>query len=189
MRYANRVLILFAHPAFQKSRVNKQLVAAIRNLEGITFRDLYEEYPDLDIDVKKEQDLLKQHDVVVFQHPFYWYSTPAILKEWCDLVLEYGFAYGIGGTSLTGKVWIHAITTGGHESSYQPQGINRFTVRQFLAPLDQTAHLCGMYFLPPFIVHSTHRMDPQKEIPAITREYQRFIEFLRDNRTPWEKLK
>jgi glutathione-regulated potassium-efflux system ancillary protein KefG len=36
------------------------------------------------------------------------------------------------------------ITTGGGESAYQPDGHNRFTMRQFLVPLEQTAHLCGM---------------------------------------------
>ena len=95
---AKRVLILFAHPALQKSRVNRRLVAAVQNLENVTINDLYEEYPDFSIDVKREQALLESHDIIIFQHPLYWYSCPALLKEWQDLVLEYGFAYGAQGT-------------------------------------------------------------------------------------------
>ena len=38
------------------------------------------------------------HDVVIFQFPLFWYSTPPILKQWQDIVLEYGWAYGEGGT-------------------------------------------------------------------------------------------
>ncbi len=91
---AKRVLILFAHPALQKSRVNRRLIAAVSNLENVTINDLYEEYPDFCVNVKREQDLLRSHDIIIFQHPFYWYSCPALLKEWEDLVLEYGFAYG-----------------------------------------------------------------------------------------------
>ena len=41
--------------------------------------------------------------MIVFQHPVYWYSSPAILKEYQDLVLEYGFAYGHDGHALDGK--------------------------------------------------------------------------------------
>lgn len=40
----NRVLILFAHPALQKSSVNRRLITAVRNLENVTINDLYEEY-------------------------------------------------------------------------------------------------------------------------------------------------
>ena len=50
---SRRVLILFAHPALHKSRVNRRLAAAVRHLEGVTFHDLYEEYPDFNIDVAR----------------------------------------------------------------------------------------------------------------------------------------
>jgi glutathione-regulated potassium-efflux system ancillary protein KefG len=79
--FSNRILVLFAHPAFQKSRVNRVLAEKVLHLPGVTFHDLYEAYPEFDIVVEAEQDLLVAHDVVVFHHPFFWYSTPAILKE------------------------------------------------------------------------------------------------------------
>ena len=150
-----RILVLFAHPALEKSRVNRVLIEGLDRREGITFHDLYETYPDLDIDVKHEQELLSAHDVIVFHHPFYWYSTPAILKEWLDLVLEHGWAYGSEGNALKGKWFINVITTGGREKAYCEIGSNRFTVRQLLAPLEQTACLCKMLFLPPFVVHGS----------------------------------
>jgi glutathione-regulated potassium-efflux system ancillary protein KefG len=176
----NRVLILFAHPAIQKSRVNRRLASAVQELPNVTFHDLYEEYPDLEIDVPREQKLLREHDVLVFQHPFYWYSTPAIMKEWCDLVLEYGFAYGEGGTALEGKTWVHALTTGGMSEAYAPDGINRYTIAQFLTPLEQTANLCGIHFLPPFVVHATHRLDSDRAILRHAMDYRQFVEKLRD---------
>jgi glutathione-regulated potassium-efflux system ancillary protein KefG len=176
-----RVLILFAHPALEKSRVNRPLAAAVRGLAGVTFHDLYEAYPDFDVDVRREQGLLTAHDLVVFQHPFYWYSTPALVKQWEDLVLEHGWAYGTGGTALRGKTWLSAVTTGGREAAYQHDGYNRFTIRELLAPLEQTARLCGMQFLPPFVVHGTHRLD-QADIDRAAAEYRRTIEALRDGR-------
>src|ERR1044071_10222619 len=100
-----RVLILFAHPALEKSRVHSRLVHHCKHLECVTFHDLYQSYPEFDIDVKREQSLLLKHDIIIWQHPFYWYSSPPILKQWQDLVLEHGWAYGSGGDKLSGK-WI-----------------------------------------------------------------------------------
>ena len=68
-----RILILFAHPVLERSRVNRRLLAAVRDLAGVTVHDLSEAYPTLYIDAKREQRLLIDHDVIVFQHPFYWY--------------------------------------------------------------------------------------------------------------------
>jgi len=175
------ILILFAHPALEKSRVNRALIRDVRDLEGVTFHDLYEAYPEFDIDVAREQELLVAHDVIVLHHPFFWYSTPAILKEWQDLVLEHGWAYGSEGTALRGKHMMTAVTTGGSEAAYCAQGHNRFTVRQLLAPIEQTARLCGIEYLAPFVVHGTHEMTPG-QMESHARDYRRVIEALRDGR-------
>lgn len=175
------VLVLFAHPALEKSRVNHVLVREIRELPGITVHDLYEVYPEHDIDVEREQELLIAHDVIVFQHPFFWYSTPAILKEWQDLVLQHGWAYGSGGTALHGKRMLNAITTGAREVAYSRDGHNRFTMRELLAPIEQTARLCGMQYLAPFVVHGTLGMSAE-EAARHAAEWRRTVEALRDGR-------
>lgn len=87
-----RVLIELAHPVLERSRVNRHLIEAVTGLDGVTVNDLYEVYPDLSIDVKREQTLLDDHDVIVFQHPFYGYTGPSILKECQDLVRDSYFA-------------------------------------------------------------------------------------------------
>lgn len=153
-----RILILFAHPALERSRVHRRLLQHLPVDPRITFNDLYEVYPDFDIDVPREQQLLAAHDVVVLQHPFFWYSTPPLLKQWEDLVLEHGWAYGRQGTALRGKRVMHVISAGGREEAYQHDGLNRFTITELLAPLAQTARLCGMQWMPPFVVHGTHRL-------------------------------
>jgi glutathione-regulated potassium-efflux system ancillary protein KefG len=175
------ILILFAHPAPHKSRINRRLIAAVRNLENVTITDLYEEYPNFDIDVRREQEQLLAHDVIVFQHPFFWYSSPAIIKEWEDLVLEYGFAYGVGGTKLHGKLCLTAITTGGPLEAYERLGYNFFTIRELLAPFEQTAKFCGMRYLPPFVIHGTLHLRNEAEISAHAEAYRRLIEGLRDD--------
>jgi len=176
-----RVLVLFAHPAPRRSRVQQRLAAAVRALDGVTFHDLYAAYPDFDVDVAHEQALLVAHDIVVLQHPFYWYSTPAILKQWQDVVLEHGWAYGREGNALRGKMLLSVISTGGLESAYCREGGNRYTVGELLSPLAQTAFLCGMDYLPPFVVHGTHAMTDD-EMDAAAADYAMIVAALRDGR-------
>jgi glutathione-regulated potassium-efflux system ancillary protein KefG len=175
------VLILFAHPALEKSRVHRRLIGALPDLAGITFHDLYENYPAFDIDVTREQALLAAHDLIVLQHPFYWYSTPPLLKQWQDLVLEHGWAYGAQGNALRGKHMLNLITTGGGAAAYQHQGYNRFTMRELLAPIEQTATLCKMDFLPPYVIHGTHQLAEADIEQAIVR-YRRLLSWLHDDR-------
>ncbi|HEY4182782.1 MAG TPA: NAD(P)H-dependent oxidoreductase [Kofleriaceae bacterium] len=177
-----RVLVLFAHPVLERSRVNRRLLAAIEGMENVFVHDLYEIYPSLNIDVAREKQLLSDHDVIVFQHPFYWYSVPALLKEWQDLVLEHGWAYGHGGTHLKGKITFNAITTGGPETAYHKDGYNRFTLRELLSPWDQTAHLCGMRYLAPFAVHAALKVKGDDDVAAAKSGYRALIEALRDER-------
>ncbi|TCZ53144.1 glutathione-regulated potassium-efflux system oxidoreductase KefF [Roseicella aquatilis] len=177
-----RILVLFAHPAYRRSRANAALRDVARQVEGVTLHDLYDAYPDFLIDVEQEQALLLRHDVIVFQHPIYWYSCPAILKEWQDLVLEHGFAYGHAGTALAGKSMLSAVTAGGTETAYGPEGLNRHGLADFLRPFEATARLCRMRWLEPFFVHGTHLLDAD----ALARQaaaYRRRLEALRDAAT------
>lgn len=170
-----RILILFAHPALRKSRVQRALLAAVPRANGILLHDLYDTYPDYDIDVPREQALLVDHDLVIMQHPLYWYSTPPILKQWQDLVLEHGWAYGASGRALQGKTLLNVISTGGPEPSYSRDGLHRHTIRELLAPIEQTARLCRMNYLPPYVIHGSHRLEAE----GIAAEATRYGEFLR----------
>lgn len=181
------VLVLYAHPAPHKSRINRRLAEAAESVPGVMVRDLYELYPDFLIDVAEEQRLLAGHEVIVFQHPFYWYGAPALVKEYLDLVLTYGWAYGEKGTALRGKVMLQAISAGGPEEVYQSGGRNRFTIRQLLAPFDQTAHLCGMRYLAPHVIHGANSYAGEADIRPLAQNYARLLAALRDGTLPLEQ--
>jgi glutathione-regulated potassium-efflux system ancillary protein KefG len=176
-----KILVLFAHPKMSESIVQVQMLGAIRNLEGVTIHDLYAAYPDFLIDVDREQALLLEHDLVVLQHPFYWYSAPAIIKEWLDLVLEHNWAYGAQGTKLHGKFMMQAISTGGPEHYYAPKGKNRFEIRQLLNPFNQTAYLCGMAYLEPFAIFLGRRI-PKADLFERVEKYRDLIVGLREGK-------
>lgn len=157
--HLKRVLVLFAHPAQRTESINVSMANRVGQLENVTFVDLYGEYPRFEIDIEREQARLTAHEVIVFQFPLFWYSTPALLKQWQDLVLEYGFAYGPKGKRLSGKRVMACVTTGGSTNDYSLQGGNNHPLPFFLLPLRQTAELCGMTFLPPFVLHSANHID------------------------------
>jgi glutathione-regulated potassium-efflux system ancillary protein KefG len=165
-----RVLILFAHPRLERSRSNKALLAALPRHADITFHDLYEHYPDFNVDVAREQALLLDHDIIVWHHPLYWYSAPPLLKQWIDLVLSFGWAYGPGGAALKGKTLFQVVTSGGVDESYTMDGFHASTLVQFLRPMQRTVTLCGMTWLHPFAVHGTHRLS-EEALRAVALQY------------------
>lgn len=171
------VLIIFAHPAFQKSRVNRQLLASLAGLEQVTVHDLYELYPDFHIRVRQEQALLREHAAIIFQHPFYWYNVPALFKEWMDLVLAHGFAYGTGGQQLKAKRLLSVITAGGSPETYRTSGENEVTREKLLLPFAKLATLCGMNYLDPLLVLGTHTLTDEA-LSAQALLYRRRVEEL-----------
>ncbi|MEZ4600998.1 MAG: NAD(P)H-dependent oxidoreductase [Syntrophotaleaceae bacterium] len=152
------ILILFAHPRFEKSRANKALLGALHGQDGITVHDLYELYPDFNVDIAREQDLLLAHQIIIWHYPLFLYGAPAMVKQWMDLVLEHGWAHGAGVTTLEDKQLFVTITSGGTRESYSHSGFNRHTMSELLFPLRQATRLCRMTWLPPFAVQGTYRL-------------------------------
>jgi glutathione-regulated potassium-efflux system ancillary protein KefG len=175
----NKIVILVFHPVLHKSRVNRVLLSAVEGLKGVNIRYIYDLYPDYQIDIKAEQEVLQQHDIIVWQHPLYWYSSPSLLKEWLDLVLEHGFAYGKAGRALEGKSVLSAITSGGRRDVYGSEKGLKFSIRDLLAPFEQTVNLCRMRYLSPFVTHGTHLLKSD-QIEKAAEDYVRIIEGLRD---------
>jgi len=179
MAHKQNILILLFHPLLHKSRVNRELIKSTEDLEGVTIRMMYDLYPDFHLDIKEEQRMLLEHDVIIWQHPFYWYSSPSLLKEWIDIVLAHGFAYGREGKALSGKTVMSAISAGGRREVYQEGKGSKHTIRQLLAPFEQTVKLCNMQYLPPYMVHGTHLLDPEGIVEA-GKDYRKIIQSLRD---------
>ncbi len=98
-------------------------------LEGVTLNDLYEQYPDFNIDIEREKELLLAHQVIIWHHPLYMYSAPPLLKQWIDLVLEHGWAHGEGGNFLKNKIIFNAVTAGGTREVLCRRRFNSFTMR------------------------------------------------------------
>lgn len=177
-----KILVLFAHPRTDRSEVNVPMLEAARSVDGVTVVDLYGEYPTFDIDVDYEQARLLEHDAIVLQHPLYWYSCPAILKEWQDLVLEHGWAYGHEGHALDGKIAFNAVTCGANRDVYTEAGANEIELRALLAPFEKTFHLCRMRYLAPFALFGAGHAVEDGRLEAHVRGYGDLLAALVDDR-------
>jgi len=179
---AKKVLVLFAHPEQPSSEVNIPLFTSLSKIDGVTAVDLYAKYPRFRIDVEKEQQRLLEHDIIIFQFPLYWYSSPAILKEWQDLVLEYGFAYGKQGDKLAGKSLLIITSAGAQQDAYQTEGLNQYPLRELLRPFEQTAHLCHMHYLPPLVLFGSRTALEDLRIDGHIKRATSLIQGLQQNR-------
>lgn len=170
------LLVIVAHPALHRSRINAHLLEVAQGVADEVV-DLYDSYPDFDIDVSAEQQRLRSATSIVLQHPLYWYATPALLKEWVDLVFEHGFAYGHDAQALEGKIFTQSVSTGADAESYGADGFNRFSIEQLLQPMQATAHFCGMRWVTPFATSGGHVITDE-EITASGVRYREWLQQL-----------
>jgi len=170
---APHVLVLYAHPAPQRAPLMRALATAARELPGVRLRDLYELYPDFDVDGAHERNLLAHAGVMVLLHPIRWYGMPSLLKEWMEVVLQPGWAYSHEGTgALNGKGFWLVTTSGSGPDAYRPGGLHGRPFADFMPPFEQTAALCGMDWIEPLVIHGAMQLDAAA-IDALAGEFQR----------------
>ena len=176
------LIVYLAHPGNRYSRCNSAMAERARGLGGISFVDLYAEYPRFEVDIKREQERLLGHDVILLQFPLFWYAMPSLLKEWLDLVLETGFAYGVGGNRLKGKCLMAAITVAGRRDDFSGQGSEQHSIRGFLRPLERTVQVCQMSFLAPYVLYGSLQAPDDGRLDAHVVGFVRLLEAIRDDR-------
>lgn len=169
-----KTTIFTFHPNLENgSRINANLAKAA-STAGFEVRDVYQLYPDFKIDVAAEQAALEAADRIVLQFPIYWYQTPALLKQWFDAVLEYGWAYGSTGNALRGKEVILASSFGAALDDYQLEGRFHTTIEEVLKPIVTIQYHTGLQFLEPFITTGTLKLSDAN----LSEQAEKFVEVL-----------
>lgn len=173
----SKVLLVVAHPDLSQSTANAALVDAVRDLKHVTVHDLYATYPDFQIDVDAEQSLLAEHDVIVFQHPVFWYNTTPLLKQWQDLVLTLGWGFTVDGSAsqLAGKKAIVAVSAGVPEAYYTPEGQNGTTLEALLSNWGATLRLCQFDILPMVTLYGTGFGLPEEDLALAGKQYHELL--------------
>ena len=172
-----KTVVLVFHPRMLTSQINVRLARAAEELsesQDLTVRYMYDLYPDFRIDVEAEQAVLTEAERVILQFPVYWYSSPALLKQWQDDVLTYGWAYGSTGTALHGKELALAVSTGAPESNYDRQGPYFYTLTELLRPFQAMSRLVGMRLAPPFVTGGSVEIETA-EIESQAKAYAAWL--------------
>lgn len=139
-------LMILAHPDFKNSIANKTISESLAvRVPDIEIRNIYNLYPDYQIDVDAEQQALLRHKLIILQYPMYWFNMPAILKNWFDQVFTYQFAYGSLGNKLKDKKLLVSMTVGQPEINFQKE--NHFLIDDFLQSVKQSAEYTQMNYL------------------------------------------
>jgi len=94
-----------------------------------------------------------------------------------------GALAGLSGPALGARV---IATAGGAEKAYCAEGVNHFTIRELLTPLEQTADLCGLRFLAPFALFGARTAVEEGRVAAHVEDWSRVLEALRDGRVDLE---
>ena len=143
---AAKVLVVSGHTDLKhNSFANKIILDRLNTiLPEAEYLYLDSEYPDWKFDVAREQDRLRNADVIVMQFPFFWYGVPSLMHKWMEEVFVHGFSHGSKGKALVGKKLLVSFTSGAPEEMYQAGGVQGYPVDDFLIPLKQFAKACSM---------------------------------------------
>lgn len=175
-----KTLVMITHPHGKSSLINRRWVEELaKHPDKYLLHDLYSLYPDEKLDVEKEQQLIEAHDTIVFQFPFYWFSSPPLLKKWFDEILTDGWAYGRDSAyKLAGKKIALVITAGSDEKDYQASGRAKYTIEQLTAPFETTFNYIKADYQPLFVFYGTEHHATPERIDQSARDYLSFIDSL-----------
>lgn len=178
-----KTLIVVAHPDIENSVINQNWVKSLRqDSERYTIHELYKTYPDGKINVAHEQKLLEAHDNVILQFPIFWFSSPALLKQWQDDVLTYGWAYGSeSGYKMKGKNVALAVSAGIRLEDYAAEGRYQYSLEEVLRPFEMTFHYIKANYLSYFGFYGTELAGElsAETLAQSAQEYRDFIATLK----------
>lgn len=165
-----KVLIVLAHPNYEASNSNRALLEALPKDVQLTIHNIYEAYPDGQIDVEREQELLLDHDRIIIQFPTQWFNVPSLLKFWLDEVLTYGWAFGVEQGALVGKKMGIVTTTGGVKEPYVKDSHYGFTVEEFLLPVIATIKYIDANYIG-FVALNNAYGPTEQEVSEAVKQY------------------
>lgn len=167
--------MILAHPRLEDSIGNKIISSKLAD-NNTEIRHLDKLYPDFKIDIKAEQEALLLADTIIFQYPLFWYSMPAIMKEWIDKVIQYGFAFGKDSYNLENKKLIVSFTIGSPIKDY-PQEV----IQKIAFPFQGLANYCKLEYAGEFFCNDINAYSDgakEKAIQSANNHSQKLLELI-----------
>lgn len=173
-----KTLIIVIHPTMETSVINKRWVEVLNQFpEKYTVHELYKAYPDGELDVEKEQELIEAYDKIIFQFPLYWFSSPPMLKKWFDEILLYGWAFGSrSGYKMKGKKIALAISAGIDDKDFSANAKYKYTLKELLRPFELTFDYVKADYREPFVYYGLEKNPSAEYIEESIPLYLDYLE-------------
>lgn len=166
---------MFAHPYFERSTANAKLIRAYQEVGNVSFRDLYEEYPDFNILLYRERKRLPVYDKIVFHMPLIWFGMPPLLKLWIDEVFDTDWL-NHSHSPLNGMRAYIVVTAGGSEQSFSSKGIFESRIKDFMSPLIECLKINNMKLEKFIAIHNADKLSTDE----LGGYYNAILEFLKE---------
>ncbi|NQX83650.1 MAG: NAD(P)H-dependent oxidoreductase [Mycoplasmataceae bacterium] len=174
-----KILIIQAHNNFEKSLVNKELISVAKEMENVEIIDIYDRYKGSKVGwmdkglISEDRKIAMESDVIVYQFPFHWYTSPPMLDNWIEWFLGYGWAHG-GKYSLKDKEITVSYTAGEVKSDYTKNGVSLYDSDEFIKRFIATANYCQMKWVDHFkVIGASHLKDG--ELDLIKKDYKQWL--------------
>lgn len=167
-----KVLVIVAHPDIENSTINRSWIESLTG--HVSIHQLYQAYPDEKIDILHEQRLVEEHDRIIFQFPFYWYSAPSLLKKWFDEVLTEGWAYGAGGDAWAKKEIGVAISCGGSQEDFIEGGAQVHPLSTYLSCFEGIASFARTTYIGFHALYDSYNPATLSKLLQNGQEYLQF---------------
>lgn len=173
-----KTLIIIIHPNLKQSIINKRWIEELEKYpQDYVLHDIHQLYRDEKIDVEAEQQLIDQHDKIIFQFPLYWFNCPPFFKKWLDEVLTHGWAYGRNSEyKMAGKRVALAITAGIDKADYKTDGRYKYSLDVLTAPFEITFNYIRADYKPLFAFYGAEHHATKERVEKSAHDYVFFIE-------------
>ena len=154
-----KTLVLFAHPYFEHSTTNVRLLECYENMQNVTFRDLYEDYPDFHIHTFRERKRIVNYERIIFHFPIIWFGLPPLLKLWIDEVFDMRWISEGDQNILSGKDALIITSVGGSESNYTKEGKYKTSAEDLLTGLRVSLDINNIELKGTHIIYNADNLD------------------------------
>ncbi|KRL55546.1 hypothetical protein FC70_GL001147 [Paucilactobacillus oligofermentans DSM 15707 = LMG 22743] len=155
--------MIVAHPEIDNSTTQQFFKEGLAGFDNYEWHEIKQEF-----EVASERLLLIKADRIVFQFPLYWYSAPAILKQWLDEV------FSVNQLDLSGKELGLVVSTGSPSKDFQAGGTEKYAMSEVLRPYEMLANRMGMKYLTPVVIHQFAYLKETDKQQLLVR-YQQYV--------------
>lgn len=128
-------------------------------MQNVTFRDLYEDYPDFHIHTFRERKRIVNYERIIFHFPIIWFGLPPLLKLWIDEVFDMRWISEGDQNILSGKDALIITSVGGSENNYTKEGKYKTSAEDLLTGLRVSLDINNIELKGTHIIYNADNLD------------------------------